>query len=237
MATNKLNACFEDFNFNIDYFLFICYNNTMSKIDKILCCLDEFYPNPQCALNFSSPYELLVAVILSAQCTDKRVNVVTEQLFKLANTPEQMLSLGEEKLKQIIHSCGFYNNKSKSIISASNDLITRFGGVVPSSLEELTSLAGVGRKTANVVISVAFGGQTIAVDTHVHRVSKRLGLANATSTPYECEKSLLKVVPKNRRSKFHHQVIWFGREHCKAINPNCLNCKLKGICNHKTKTN
>jgi len=205
----------------------------VKKIDIVLNYLDELYPNPKCALNFSSDYELLVAVMLSAQCTDKRVNIVTNELFKIANTPEKMLNLGEEKLKEIIHSCGFYNAKSKAIISMSKSLIEKFNGVVPSSLEELSSLAGVGRKTANVVLANAFNEQTIAVDTHVHRVSKRLGFTKNKSTPYECEMDLLDIIPYERRSKFHHQTIWFGREHCKAINPNCNDCKLKNICKYK----
>ncbi len=202
------------------------------KIHDVISYLDELYVEPYCALNFSSDYELLVAVILSAQCTDKRVNIVTKDLFPLANTPKQMLKLGESKLKEIIHPCGFYNTKSRSIISMSEDLITRFNGKVPSRRDDLTTLKGVGRKTANVVIANAFGGQTIAVDTHVHRVSKRLGLASNDSTPYECEISLLKVVPKDKLSRFHHQMVLFGREHCKAIKPICEDCKLQNICKY-----
>lgn len=202
----------------------------MTKIDKIISYLDELFPEAECALNFNTPYELLIAVILSAQCTDKRVNIVSKDLFAIANTPEKMLSLGQEKLKQIIHPCGFYNTKSKAIIQTSKDLIERFNGVVPSSLDSLTTLKGVGRKTANVVIANAFGGQTIAVDTHVHRVSKRLGLTDENSNPLKCEMDLLKIVLENIRSKFHHQVILFGRNVCKAIKPNCADCKLKNIC-------
>lgn len=205
----------------------------MSKIEEILSCFEELYPNPKCALNFTSSYELLIAVMLSAQCTDVRVNMVTNKLFKIANTPETIINLGEEELKKIIYPCGFYNNKAKSIIATSKDLIFKFNGQVPSSLEDLTSLSGVGRKTANVVIANAFGGQTIAVDTHVHRISKRLGLTKQNSTPFDCETSLLKIVPYNSRSKFHHQAIWFGREHCKAINPKCDSCKLKHLCKYK----
>ena len=155
----------------------------MKKVEKIISYFDELFPNPECALSFSSNYELLVAVILSAQCTDARVNLVTEKLFKVANTPEKMIDLGKDKLKEIIFPCGFYNNKSKAIIETSEDIIKKFNSKVPSSLEELTSLRGVGRKTANVVIANAFNGQTIAVDTHVHRVSKRLGLSKQNSTP------------------------------------------------------
>lgn len=202
----------------------------MTKIDKIITYFDELFPEAECALDFNTPYELLIAVILSAQCTDKRVNVVTKDLFAVANTPEKMLTLGQDRLKQIIYPCGFYNNKSKAIIETSNDLIDRFSGIVPSTLEKLTSLKGVGRKTANVVIANAFGGQTIAVDTHVHRVSKRLGLTDENSNPLKCEMDLLKIVPENRRSKFHHQMILFGRNVCKAIKPNCSDCKLKNMC-------
>lgn len=209
----------------------------MTNFDKILSYFDELFPDADCALNFSTPHELLIAVILSAQCTDKRVNVVTKDLFKEANTPEKMLQLGEEKLKQIIFPCGFYNNKAKAILKTSKDLIERFDGNVPSDLETLTTLDGVGRKTANVVIANAFGGQTIAVDTHVHRVSKRLGLTKDNSTPYQCEMDLLKIVPYDKRSKFHHQMILFGRNICKAIKPKCEICKLKDVCKYYKNVN
>lgn len=220
----------KEFKDYIDYFKNFWYHLCMAKIDKVISYFDELYPNPKCALNFSSTYELLIAVILSAQCTDVRVNVVTKTLFDMANTPEKMVALGKDKLKKIIFPCGFYNNKSKAIIETSEDLIKRFNSQVPSSLEELTSLRGVGRKTANVVIANAFNGQTIAVDTHVHRVSKRLGLTKQESSPYECEQNLIKIVPFERRSKFHHQAIWFGRIVCKARKPECEDCKLKDIC-------
>ncbi|MBQ9795447.1 MAG: endonuclease III [Clostridia bacterium] len=209
----------------------------MKKIDEILEYFDELHPNPKCALNFSNSFELLVAVVLSAQCTDERVNNVTPKLFELANTPEKMIALGEQKIKQIIYPCGFYNNKTKAILELSRDLINKFNGQVPSTMEELTTLTGVGRKTANVVIGVAFGGQTIAVDTHVHRVSKRLGLTKESSTPEQCEQNLLKLVPFDRRTKFHHQAIWFGRLTCKAQKPLCENCKLKDICKYYKRKN
>lgn len=207
----------------------------MKKNDEIFAYFDELHPEPKCALNFSNNYELLVAVVLSAQCTDERVNKVTPNLFKLANTPKQMLTLGENKIKQIIYPCGFYNNKTKAILSLSKDLVEKFNGIVPSTMEELTSLTGVGRKTANVVIGVAFGGQAIAVDTHVHRVSKRLGLTKQNSTPFECEQNLLEIVPTERRTKFHHQAIWFGRLTCKAQKPLCENCKLNKMCKYYKK--
>ena len=202
----------------------------MTKINQVINYLNTLYPDPKCALDFSSAYELLVAVILSAQCTDKRVNLVTKELFKLANTPESMIDLGEDRLRETIHSCGFHNAKARSIISASHDIIQYHNGQVPTNIDDLISLRGVGRKTANVVISVAFGGQTIAVDTHVHRISKRLGLTTDSSTPTKCEMDLLELVPTDIRSKFHHQMIWFGRNICDARKPKCDQCKLKNIC-------
>lgn len=209
--------------------------NAKEKYNLISDYLNQLFPTASCSLNYQTPYQLLVAVILSAQCTDKRVNQVTPALFKVADTPQKMVELGQENLKNYIHSCGFYNTKSKSIIEASNDIINRFNGNIPNNLQELTSLKGVGRKTANVVIANAFGGQTIAVDTHVHRVSKRLSLAKDNSTPYQCEMALLKIVPKQDRSKFHHQLILFGREVCKAIHPRCEECKLKDFCTYYNK--
>lgn len=203
------------------------------KINLILDFFNSQFPDAKCELNYDTPYQLLVAVILSAQCTDKRVNIVTEQLFKIAPTPEKMLKLGEDKLKQIIHSCGFYNNKAKSIISATKSIINNFNGDVPSSMQELCLLDGVGRKTANVVLAEAFNIPSIAVDTHVHRVSKRLGLTQLNSTPEKCEQDLLKIVPVNNQSKFHIQAVWFGRYYCKSLNPQCEGCKLKSICKRK----
>ena len=203
------------------------------KINLILEFFNSKFPDAKCELNYSSPYQLLIAVILSAQCTDKRVNIVSKELFKLAPTPEKMLELGEDKLKQIIHSCGFYNNKSKSILSATKDIISNFKGVVPNTMEELCSLSGVGRKTANVVLAEAFNIPSIAVDTHVHRISKRLGLTSEKSTPEKCEQDLLKIVPLDKQSKFHIQAVWFGRYFCKSINPQCENCSLKSICKRK----
>lgn len=204
-----------------------------NNIDKILNYFDNKFPNAKCELEYSSPYQLLVAVILSAQCTDKRVNQVAETLFKLAPTPEKMLELGEENLKKIIHSCGFYNNKSKSIMSATKSIIEKYSGQVPNNMEQLSSLSGVGRKTANVVLAEAFNIPSIAVDTHVIRVSKRLGLTNENSTPEKCEQDLLKIVPKSKQAKFHIQAVWFGRYFCKAIKPECETCELKSICKRK----
>lgn len=203
------------------------------KIDKILDFLNTQFPEAKCELNYNTPYQLLVAVILSAQCTDKRVNMVTKNLFKVAPTPQKMLQLGEDKLKQIINSCGFYNNKAKSIMSATQCIIDRFDGQVPSNMDDLCSLDGVGRKTANVVMAEAFNNPAIAVDTHVLRLSKRLGLTGENSTPEKCEQDLLKLVPASNQAKFHIQMVWFGRYFCKALKPECENCKLKTICKRK----
>ena len=167
----------------------------MNPNEEILKELERLYPDARPALHFRSPYELLVAVVLSAQCTDERVNRVTAELFREYNTPETMLTLPQEELEKKIFSCGFYHNKAKHILSASRDILERFGGEVPATLEELQTLAGVGRKTANVVYSVAFGGDAIAVDTHVFRVSNRLGLASG-KTPEAVEEGLMRTIPK-----------------------------------------
>ncbi len=186
------------------------------------------------ALNFSTPYELLIAVILSAQCTDERVNKITSVLFKEHNTPQKMLELTQTELEKYIFSCGLYKSKAQHILSASKDIIEKFGAEVPSDLESLRTLAGVGRKTANVVYSVAFGGSAIAVDTHVFRVSNRVGLVkekNVLST----EKALMKILEKKDWSRAHHYLIYLGRSFCKAKNPDCINCPIKEECEKKIK--
>ena len=170
-----------------------------TKAQSILDGLAKLYPDAKPALHFNSPYELLVAVILSAQCTDERVNKVTEILFKEHNTPESMLKLTQEQLEKYIFSCGFYRNKAAHILSASRDILEKFGGEVPDTLEQLKTLAGVGQKTANVVYAVAFGGDAIAVDTHVFRVSNRLGLAEG-NTPAKVEEGLCPTAKGQRRT-------------------------------------
>jgi endonuclease-3 len=175
-----------------------------------------------------------VAVILSAQCTDKRVNIVTKELFAVANTPEKMINLGIERLKEIIKPCGFFNNKAKSIINASASLIEKFNSIVPKTREELLSLSGVGEKTASVVLAVAFGVPAIAVDTHVFRVSNRLGLANAT-TVEKTQRDLEKNIPREKWIKLHYALVLHGRYVCKAIKPQCENCGLKELCKHYKK--
>lgn len=191
--------------------------------------LDAMQPNPVCELNFKSPFELLVAVVLSAQCTDKRVNQVTTELFKTHNTPQDFVDMPLEELEMKIHSCGFYHNKAKAIKSASKDILERFGGKVPNNFEDLTTLAGVGRKTANVVMAVAFGGDAFAVDTHVLRVSNRLGLVK-TDNPNVCEDNLKLIFPKDKWSRLHYQMVLFGRYTCKAIKPDCANCVFSQVC-------
>lgn len=199
------------------------------KADKIISALAAAYPDARPALEFSSPYELLVAVILSAQCTDKRVNIVTKELFKDYNTPEKMLTLSVGELGEKIKSCGLYRSKAAHILSASKDIIEKFGGKVPESQKELKTLAGVGQKTANVVYAVAFGGEAIAVDTHVFRVSNRLGLAESDNVT-DTEKSLNRLIDRHLWSKAHHYLIYHGRQVCKAIKPDCENCCVSSLC-------
>ncbi len=199
------------------------------QTQDMLQTLEALYPNAAPALRFSSPYELLVAVILSAQCTDERVNLVTEKLFAGHSTPASMLLLSQEELEGYIYSCGFYRMKAAHILSASRDILEKFGGEVPRTLEELRTLAGVGRKTANVVYSVAFGGDAIAVDTHVFRVSNRLGIAKG-KTPEEVEEKLMRAIPQNMWSHAHHLLIWHGRKICHSQRPDCANCPLQEGC-------
>lgn len=202
----------------------------MPETDKIFSILDETFPNARCELEFGSVFELLVAVILSAQCTDRRVNVVTRKLFKTADTPEAFAAMKQEELEKAIYSCGFYRNKAKNIIAAAK-AITERGGEVPNSFDELLKLPGVGRKTANVVYDVGFGGDGIPVDTHVFRVSNRLGIAPG-KTPREVEDKLLEIIPEGNRNRAHHQLIFLGRYRCKAISPQCDDCPLNEYCNY-----
>ncbi|MBQ8685702.1 MAG: endonuclease III [Clostridia bacterium] len=208
----------------------------MKSTDKksALAELERLYPEAKPALHYNTPYELLVAVVLSAQCTDARVNIVTAKLFEKYSTPEAMLALSQEELEKYIFSCGFYRMKARHILSASKDIIERFHGVVPQTVEELMSLDGVGKKTANVVYSVAFGGDAIAVDTHVFRVSNRLGLAKG-KTPERVEEGLQKAVPKSDWSKAHHWLIYHGRRVCHSQKPDCLGCTLKAYCDYYRK--
>lgn len=200
----------------------------MSEKKQIFEILKNKFPAADCELNFNNNYELIVAVILSAQCTDKRVNIVTPNLFKKYPTVKDLANANEQELKNIIHSCGFYNNKSKNLIAMAKDVCQKFGGEIPSDYDDLISLSGVGRKTANVVMAVGFGKDAIAVDTHVFRVSNRLGIKS--KNPLECEKQLQKIFDQKDWSHLHYLLVQFGRYYCKAIKPECSNCALKEFC-------
>lgn len=202
---------------------------TKKKREEVIDILLELYPDAKAELNHSSNFELLVATILSAQCTDVRVNKTTDELFKDYNTPEDFLKLSQEELGEKIKSCGFYNMKSKNILGTSKMIMEKFNGKVPDTLEDLTSLPGVGRKTANVVLSNAFSTPAIAVDTHVFRVSNRIGLADSKNV-LETEKDLMKNIDKDMWSKAHHLIIFHGRRVCKARNPQCSKCPLIDYC-------
>ena len=201
--------------------------------DKIkleeLKILEETYAGAIPELKFGTAFELLVAVILSAQCTDKRVNLVTAELFPVANTPQKILTLGQTELEKIIKPCGYFRAKAKHIILTSEKILREYGGEVPSDFDELIKLPGVGRKTANVVTSVAFKNPAIAVDTHVFRLSNRMKLAEG-KTPLEVERGLQKIIPKEKWSAAHHWLIWHGRLICTSRSPKCKDCPLNKIC-------
>jgi len=192
--------------------------------------LRRLYPDAHCELDFTNPLELLVATILSAQCTDKRVNIVTGDLFKKLRTAADYAAIPQEELEVAIKSTGFFRSKSKSLRSMAQDLVSKFGGKVPASMEELTSLAGVGRKTANVVLGNAFNiNSGIVVDTHVRRLAQRLGLTRQED-PEKIEIELMKLVPQNDWTNFSHWLIWHGRRCCYSQRPDCAHCGLATIC-------
>ena len=195
----------------------------------VLDLLEEEYPEAECALHHKNPFELLVAVALSAQTTDVSVNKVTPALFEKYPTPQTLASADEKDVIQIIKTIGMYKTKSKNIINMSKMLVSDYGGKVPESDEELVKLPGVGRKTANVVMSVAFGHQRIAVDTHVFRVSNRIGIVDEPDV-LKTELALMKRIPQNRWSKTHHSLIFHGRQCCTARNPKCGECVIKDLC-------
>ena len=192
-------------------------------------------PHPRSELDYRSPFELLVAVILSAQATDRSVNRATAELFRHANTPASIQALKLQGLSAYIRSIGLYNAKAKNIIATCGLLLTRFGGQVPTGREALESLPGVGRKTANVILNVAFGQPTIAVDTHVFRVSNRTGIARGKSER-EVEERLVRLVPDQYRQHAHHWLILHGRHVCKARKPDCPNCLIADLCEYRPKT-
>ena len=199
------------------------------KAESIIQKLDILYPQADTQLVFHNHFELLVSVMLSAQCTDKRVNAVTAELFKEYNTPEKMLMLTQEELEKKIFSCGFYKNKAKNILATSRILVSDYNGEVPGDWEALQKLPGVGRKTANVVASVGVGLPAIAVDTHVFRVSNRIGLTQAKDELHT-ELQLQKLIPKEQWLKVHHLIIWHGRYCCDSRKPKCDTCVLAEDC-------
>lgn len=209
--------------------------NHQQKVRLILDTIGTMFPDAHCELNHSNPFELTIAVLLSAQCTDETVNKVTADLFRKYRTPEDYLSVPQEELEQDIRRIGLFRTKARNIQKLCRILIDEYDGKVPQTYEELVKLPGVGRKTANVVISNAFGVPAIAVDTHVERVSKRLGLAKEDDTVLEVEKKLMRKVPRKEWTITHHRLIFFGRYHCKAQSPQCDICPLLDVCRYGKK--
>ncbi|WP_072968300.1 endonuclease III [Thermoanaerobacter uzonensis] len=202
---------------------------TKEEALKVIKILKNTYPNAKSGLKFTNPFELLIATILSAQCTDKRVNIITDRLFKKYKTPEDFLKLTPEELQEEIRECGLYRNKSKSILETCKILKEKYDSKVPETLQELMTLPGVGRKTANVVLSNAFSKQAIAVDTHVFRVSNRIGLADSKDV-FTTEKQLMELIPENLWSLSHHLLIHHGRNLCTARKPKCDECPVNYLC-------
>ena len=206
-----------------------------NRMKDLLRRLEKAYPDAKCALKHSNPFQLLVATILSAQCTDERVNMVTPGLFKRYPTPRDFTALRPEVLEAEIRSTGFYRNKTKSILGASQKIVKDFGGKVPRTMEELLTLPGVARKTANVVLGTAYGiARGVVVDTHVHRISQRLELTKE-KTPEKIEQDLMKKIPNDRWIDFSHEVIFHGRRCCTARKPNCAACPVEDLCYSKDK--
>jgi endonuclease-3 len=206
------------------------------RVNAILRALDEAYPDAVCALNHKTPWELLVATILSAQCTDVRVNIVTPELFRRFPTPAGMAKASLPELEELIRTTGFFRNKAKSIQGAAKKIVTEFGGRVPETLAELITIPGAARKTANVVLGVSFGkAEGVVVDTHVFRISRRLELAKA-DTVEKVEQELMHILPRERWISFSHQIIAHGRKVCVARNPKCRECNLEPLCRSKDKT-
>jgi len=206
---------------------------TKARKQEMLSILEEHYRDTTTALQYSTPFELLIAVILSAQCTDKRVNIITARLFAEYNTPDKIWGMGQEKLEEYIRDCGLFHSKARNIMASCEILCKEYDGQVPEHFAQLITLPGVGRKTANVVLSQLFNIPAIAVDTHVFRVSNRLGLAKG-ETPLAVEEGLMKAIPKEKWSGAHHWLIWHGRNVCKARKPLCSTCPLIGVCPSRT---
>ena len=205
------------------------------KMNEIIEYLEKLIPNAVCELNYNKDYELLIAVMLSAQTTDKKVNMVTSVLFEKYPSLEALRDSDINDIIEIIRPIGTFNKKALNIKSIAHELILKQNGIVPNDREFLESLSGVGRKTANVVLSNLYNEPCIAVDTHVSRVSKRLGIAKESDDVFTIEKKLIKKIPKDKLNRMHHQLVLFGRYYCKAVKPLCRDCKLKEICAEKKK--
>ena len=203
---------------------------------ELINVLKKTYPNATCSLDFTTPFELVVAVMLSAQCTDERVNKTTPQLFSECKTIENFANIDIKKLETLIHPCGFYKNKAKNIKLCAKQVLEKYNGKVPNTMEELTSLAGVGRKSANVILLEVFGiAEGIAIDTHAKRISNLIGLSKE-KTPEKIEQDLLKIFPKDILKDVNHLFVWHGRNTCVARNPKCNNCTVKNFCNYYKKS-
>lgn len=203
---------------------------TKKEAVEILKILKEYYPEATCSLDFTSPFEMAISVMLSAQCTDERVNKTTPALFKKANTPEKMSKLSIEEIEKIIKPCGFYKNKAKNVLACSKMLVEVFNGIVPNNMEDLQKLPGIGRKSANVIMLEAFNDpQGIAVDTHARRISNKIGLSKETD-PEKIEQDLLKLLPKESYYDANHLFVWHGRYTCIARNPKCEECPVRKMC-------
>lgn len=205
------------------------------RVEEIIDILEKKFGKPKCALNYKTPFELLVAVMLSAQCTDVRVNIVTSEMFKTVSTPEQFANMPLEEIEELIRSTGFFRNKAKNIKLCSQILLEKYDGKVPKTMEELTALPGVGRKTANVVRGEVWGlADGITVDTHVRRLSNLIGLVHEQD-PVKIERELMKIVPRDKWIDFSHLLILQGRDVCIARRPKCLICEIKELCDHGRK--
>jgi endonuclease-3 len=236
VAPKAASAANPSRNFSRKCYYVACRKERATRVKKILATLDQMYPGVTCALHHSNAWELLVATILSAQCTDKRVNMVTPGLFKKYPTIQDFANVNQDELAQDIKSTGFFNNKAKSVIGAAKKILADFGGEIPRDIEQLLTVPGAARKTANVVLGTAFGiASGVVVDTHVQRISHRLDLTKEIE-PVKIEKDLMKIIPKEKWILFSHQIIHHGRALCVARNPKCAECKLAPLCYAKDKT-
>ena len=205
---------------------------TKKESKEILHILRDFYPEATCSLDFETPFQIVIAVMLSAQCTDERVNKTTPLLFRDYGTPEKMAKIDLKKLEEIIHPCGFYKNKAKNALACSQKLVTEFNSIVPNNMEDLMSLPGIGRKSANVIMLEAFhDAQGIAVDTHARRISNKIGFSKQKD-PEKIEQDLLKIFPKKYLKDVNHLLVYHGRNTCIARKPNCNVCPIKNYCNY-----